>query len=66
MTTRSVEDKVESLFQAIKELVRIEAARAVYAPIDFEDLPYFDIEDFDDESLEKAENALKIQLSEIV
>ena len=66
MTTRSIEDKVESLFQAIKELVRIEAARAVHPPVDSADLPYFYIEDIDDEALERADNALKIQLSEIV
>jgi len=65
MTTRSVEDKVESLFQAIQNLVQIEAARAVHPPVD-SDLPYFDVEDIDDEALEKAERALKYQLSEIV
>ena len=62
MTTRSVEDKVESLFLAIQELVQIEAARAVWGADRFEDLPYFDVEDIDDESLEKAELNLKRQL----
>lgn len=66
MTTRTVEDKVEGLFEAIQNLVQIEVARAVHPHADFKDLAYCEVEDIDDEALERAEHALKYQLSEIV
>jgi len=67
MTTRSVEDKVESLFQAIQNLVQIEAARAVYPLSDHEECPSLVWhDDFDDEALSRAQNVLKRQLVDIV
>jgi len=66
MTTRAVEEKVEGLFAAIQNLVQIEVARAVYPQADFMELPYFDVDDIDDDALARAELALKHKLLEIV
>lgn len=66
MTTRTVEDKVEGLFEAIQNLVQIEVARAVHPHADFDDLAYCEVEDIDDDALARAEQALKRQLVDIV
>lgn len=66
MTTRTVEDKVEGLFEAIQNLVQIEVARAVHPHVDFKDLAYCEVEDIDDDALARAELALKRQLVDIV